>query len=96
MYCYVYVPQAEPDKEQEQDAVLPNPAASAQATTSKVSGGQCGFTFCIICNMFYLFTLCLCNMQSQPCQEAVQEGPRPQPLSTSVVVTVSAALSGVD
>jgi hypothetical protein len=95
MYCYVYVPQAETHREATEDDVLPNPVSSAQATTSKVSGGQCGFKFCIISNKFYSITSCLCYMQSQPGQEALQEGSRPQPLSTSVVVAVSAALSGV-
>ena len=71
MFRYVYVPQAEPEKEPTKDAEHPNPVFSAQATTSKVSGGHCGFRLFIKCNIcvsfFFMFVLYSLNLIKKPC-----------------------------
>jgi hypothetical protein len=82
MFSNVYVPQAEPEKEPTKDAEHPNPVSSAQATTSKVSGDQCGFRLFVTCNIcvsfYFMFVLYRHNLVKKPCKKAHVPNPSRQ------------------
>jgi hypothetical protein len=82
MFSYVYVPQAEPEKEPTKDAEHPNLVLFAQATTSKVSGGHCGFRLFVTCNncvsFYFMFVLHNLMLVKKPCRKAHVPNPSRQ------------------